>query len=85
MRIEIYGQPNCGFCKDAISLCEKHGYQHVYRDIAANLADRKEMLARAPGATKVPQIFINHRHIGGYDDLAALQKSGALQQLIAGT
>ena len=80
--VEIYTGPFCGFCYRAKRLLDSKGV--VYDDIDVMRAPerRREMVARAGGRTTVPQIFIDGRHIGGADDLAALDAEGRLDRLL---
>lgn len=70
-KIEIYGQAGCSFCFKAKAYATGHKLPFVYRDIA-DPNDRREMFARNPKATTVPQIFIGDTLIGGHDDLVAI-------------
>ncbi len=81
--VEIYTQPWCGFCASAKALLDSKGA--TYREINAphGTAARAEAIERAGGRTTVPQIFIDGRHIGGMDDLRALESAGALDRLLA--
>jgi len=79
-RIEIYSKPWCGYCYRAKSLLKSKGLKYEEtRVTGANLA---EMQARA-GRNTVPQIFIDGVHIGGSDELVALENSGKLDQLLS--
>lgn len=80
--ILIYTAENCGYCIRAKQLLTQKGV--TYQEIRIDLdpAKRTEMLARANGRRTVPQIFINDQHIGGYDDLAALEVNGKLDALL---
>ncbi|MBX5453916.1 MAG: glutaredoxin 3 [Acidobacteriia bacterium] len=81
--VEIYTQPWCPYCARAKRLLEKKGIE--YREISAphGSPERAEAIARSGGRTTVPQIFINGRHIGGCDDLFALDEAGELDPLLA--
>jgi glutaredoxin 3 len=81
--IEIYTKTFCSFCWRAKRLLESKGveYQEVVIDFGG--PDRQVMIERANGRTTVPQIFIDGRHIGGCDDLFALERAGKLDELIA--
>ena len=80
--IEIYTQPWCPYCARAMSLLAGKGV--VFREIDApnGSAERRESIHRSGGRTTVPQIFIGGRHIGGSDDLVALDRAGALDPLL---
>ncbi|MBR0663375.1 glutaredoxin 3 [Roseomonas hellenica] len=81
--IEIYTQDWCPYCDRAKALLDRKGVP--YREIAANpgSALRQEARERSGGRTSVPQIFIDGAHIGGSDDLAALDRAGKLDLLLA--
>jgi glutaredoxin 3 len=80
--IEVYTQPWCPYCARAISLLTSKGV--TVRDIDAphGSAEREESSRRSGGRTTVPQIFIDGRHIGGCDDLMALDRAGKLDPLL---
>lgn len=82
-RIEIYTSPLCGFCHAAKRLLADKGVTYVEIDVARDPAKRQEMMARAKGRHTVPQIFIGDTHVGGYDDMAALDRTGKLDPLLA--
>lgn len=81
--VEVYTRPLCGYSTAAIDLLDRKGA--IHHEIArANRPEIKpKMIARANGRATFPQIFIAGRHIGGYDDLAALERSGKLDALLA--
>ena len=81
-RIEIYTKFLCPFCSRAISLLKKKGASFEEVDISMGGPLRAQMLERSGGGTTVPQIFIDGRHIGGSDDLAALDRAGGLDPLL---
>ncbi|WP_224816731.1 glutaredoxin 3 [Hasllibacter sp. MH4015] len=81
--IEIYTSPLCGYCHAAKRMLNDKGVRFSEVDVAADPAKRQEMMGRANGRHTVPQIFIDDSHIGGYDDLAALDRSGKLDPLLA--
>lgn len=82
-KVEIYTKAFCGYCMRAKSLLQSKGADFEEYDITLGGPRRAEMLERAPGRTTVPQIFIDGRHIGGSDDLAALDRRGELDPLLA--
>ena len=82
--VEIYTSPFCGFCHAAKRLLNAKGVSFVEYDVASAPEKRKEMLQRASGRHTVPQIFIGSTHVGGYDDMAALENAGKLDPLLAG-
>lgn len=82
-KVEIYTKFLCGYCARAKRLLANKGAELEEFDITMNAAKRDEMLARANGHRTVPQIFIDDRHIGGSDELAALEAAGELDALLA--
>ena len=81
-KVEIYTKAWCPYCSRAMSLLQGKGVQPIEYDITMGGPKRTEMLERAPGRTTVPQVFIDGRHIGGSDDLAALDRAGKLDPLL---
>jgi glutaredoxin 3 len=81
-KIEIYTTMWCGYCARAKSLLEKKGAAYQEMDVMEDAARRAEMRERSKRTT-VPQIFINGQHIGGSDELAALEQAGKLDALLA--
>lgn len=83
MRVEIYTKTFCPYCWRAKALLESKGVE--YHEIAVDWGgEQKQMMVqRANGRTTVPQIFIGELHIGGCDDLLALDRAGKLDELIA--
>jgi glutaredoxin 3 len=82
-KVEIYTKAFCPYCVRAKGLLQSKGTQFEEYDITMDSTKRQEMLGRAHGQTTVPQIFIDGRHIGGSDDLAALDAQGGLDPLLA--
>lgn len=82
--VEIYTSPLCGFCHAAKRLLTSKGVSFVEFDVMSEPDKRQEMMARANGRHTVPQIFIGQTHVGGYDDMAALDSAGKLDPLLAG-
>ncbi len=82
-RIEIYTKFLCPYCARAEGLLRKKGAAYDEIDVTMDAERHREMVARANGRTTVPQIFIGDRHIGGSDDLAALENVGELDALLA--
>lgn len=80
--IVIYTKPTCPFCVRAIMLLTQKGVEFTEFDIAAQPELRDEMIEKANGGYTVPQIFINDQHIGGCDDMIALEQSGRLDSLL---
>ena len=81
-KIEIYTQPWCPYCSRAVKLLQKKGVDFTEIDAPHGTGQRQEAIKRS-GQTTVPQIFIDGRHIGGSDDLAALDRAGKLDPLLA--
>jgi glutaredoxin 3 len=81
-KIEIYTKAFCPYCYRAKSLLDSKGAEYEEIDISMGGPRRQEMIQRANGRTTVPQIFIDDRHIGGSDDLAALDHQGGLDPLL---
>jgi glutaredoxin 3 len=82
-KIEIYTKFMCPYCTRAKRLLEEKGAAFEEYDITMGGPKRTEMLQRSNGRTTVPQIFIDGRHVGGSDDLAALNAAGKLEPLLA--
>ena len=82
-QIDIYTKFGCGYCARAKRLLDEKGAKYEEHDITMGGPYRDAMLERAPQARTVPQIFIGDRHVGGSDDLAALERSGELDTLLA--
>ena len=82
-QITIYTKPYCPYCIRAVSLLEKKGAPFTEIEAAFDPAKRQEMIQRAGGRATFPQIFINERHIGGCDDMMALEYDGKLDALLA--
>jgi glutaredoxin 3 len=80
--VEIYTKWGCPYCYRAKALFEDKGVALTEYDVTMGGPKRAEMLERAPGRTTVPQIFIDGRHIGGCDDLLALDHAGGLDPLL---
>jgi glutaredoxin 3 len=82
-KVEIYTRFLCPYCSRALSLLNRKGVAFEQHDITMDAAGRATMIQRADGRTTVPQIFIGETHVGGSDDLAALEASGALDRMLA--
>jgi glutaredoxin 3 len=80
--VEIYTWATCPFCLRAKSLLNKKGVNFTEYSIDGDEEARYKMAKRADGRTSLPQIFINDQHIGGCDDLYALEKQGNLDPLL---
>ena len=84
-RIEIYATATCPYCIAAKALLTRKGAAFENIDVGADPDRRAEMMQRANGRRTVPQIFIDGRHIGGSDDLHALDRDGKLDALLGAT
>ncbi len=82
-KIEIYTQPFCPYCERAVGLLGQKGVAFEEYDSPRGSARRQESIERSGGRTSVPQIFIDGRHIGGCDDMMALDAAGKLDPLLA--
>ena len=81
-KIEIYTKMMCPYCTRAKRLFGDKGVAFEEYDITMGGPQRQEMLSRANGRSTVPQIFIDGTHVGGSDDLAALDRSGKLDPML---
>ncbi|MCB1589191.1 MAG: glutaredoxin 3 [Xanthomonadales bacterium] len=82
-KIEIYTSALCGYCSAAKRLLERKGANFQEIRVDQEAGKRDEMVQRS-GRMTVPQIFIGETHVGGYDDMAALDRAGGLDPLLAG-
>ncbi|MEM7295517.1 MAG: glutaredoxin 3 [Pseudomonadota bacterium] len=80
--VEIYTSPTCGFCHAAKRLLSSKGVSFSEIDVAREPERRAEMVQRAHGGRTVPQIFVGSTHVGGCDDLYALESAGKLDALL---
>jgi glutaredoxin 3 len=80
--IVMYSTAWCGYCQRARHLLERKAVAFREIKVDEDPKDRETMLARSGGRRTVPQIFIGERHVGGYDDLAALDRAGELDKLL---
>ena len=83
-RIEMYSSSFCPYCIRAKALLKKKGLEFVEYNIQTDPARHQEMLTRSNGARTVPQIFINDRHVGGCDELYALERRKELDGWLNG-
>jgi glutaredoxin 3 len=81
--IDIYTIPYCPYCADAKQLLTRKGVSFSEIKVAGDRNIRKEMIKRANGRSTYPQIFIGMTHVGGCDDLYALDEAGKLDPLLA--
>lgn len=82
--VEIYTQRYCGYCEAARNLLTRKNIAFSEIDVTGNRELRAAMIQRANGRTTAPQIFIGSTHVGGCDDLYALEEAGKLDSLLAG-
>jgi glutaredoxin 3 len=80
--ITIYTGPLCNFCDAAKRLLTRNNAEYKEINIATNDGAMDEMIKKANGRRTVPQIFFDEQHIGGYDDIRALEKENKLQELL---
>ena len=80
--IEIYTQPWCPFCERAMHILATKGVEFREIDAPKGSSARADAQQRSGGRTSVPQIFIGSRHLGGCDDLVALDRAGKLDPLL---
>ncbi|MBI1327064.1 MAG: glutaredoxin 3 [Alphaproteobacteria bacterium] len=82
-KVEIYTWTVCPYCVRAKDLMQRKGIEYTEHNIDGDDDARAKMVERAQGRRSLPQIFINDKPIGGFDDLSALDKSGELEKLLA--
>lgn len=82
--IEIFTRPGCGYCSAAKALLTRKGAPFTEYDAGIDPSFRAQMVERSHGGRTFPQIFIGGRHIGGCDDLYALEDAGELDALLEG-
>lgn len=80
--IIVYSGPFCPYCVRAKNLLTKKGVSFEEIDVSSNPQIRDEMIEKSNGRRTIPQIFINNQHIGGFDDLYALDMAGKLDPLL---
>jgi glutaredoxin 3 len=81
--VEIYTTRYCPYCSAAKTLLKRKGVSYSEIDVSRDLERRQEMIQRANGRMTVPQIFIGTVHVGGSDELYALERAGKLDALLA--
>jgi glutaredoxin 3 len=81
--VVIYTRQYCGYCAAAKSLLENKGVDYIEHDATGKPELRAEMIEKSRGGTTFPQIFINGTHVGGCDDLHALDRAGKLDPMLA--
>lgn len=80
--VTIYTRPFCGYCARALKLLSDKGADFTEIEAGMNPALRQEMITRSNGGTTFPQIFVGEQHIGGSDDMMALERAGKLDALL---
>ena len=83
-QVETYTSPFCAFCHAAKRLLSQKGVNFIEYDVSRDPEKRQEMMSRAHGRHTVPQIFIDQSHVGGCDELYALDRAGKLDPMLAG-
>ena len=81
-KVEIYTSMLCGYCHAAKRLLKQKGVDYTEYDVGCDVEGRAKMTELAGGRTSVPQIFINGTHIGGCDELYALEHDGKLSEML---
>ena len=82
-KVEMYTTQWCGYCARARALLQRKGVEFAEYDIEEEAGRREEARSRSGGRTSVPQIFIDGKHIGGSDEMSALEAAGKLDPLLA--
>ncbi|WP_417844687.1 glutaredoxin 3 [Thalassospira sp.] len=82
-KIEVYATDWCPYCKRARKLLDEKNADYDVIDVMMEPRRKREMMDRAGGKTSVPQIFINDEHIGGCDELMALNARGGLDKMLS--
>ena len=82
--VDIYTTRACPYCNAAKALLKRKGVKYSEIDVSSDLNRREEMIQRANGLMTVPQIFIGTMHVGGSNELHALERAGTLDTLLAG-
>ena len=82
-KVEIYTTPICGYCAMAKRLLDQKGVDFTEINVMGDMDQMQKMIQRANGGRTVPQIFIGDIHVGGSDDLHALERQGKLDALLA--
>ena len=80
--VTVYTTPICPYCVRAKNLLAKKGVPYEEVDVLSDPEARQTMLAKSGGARTVPQIFVGDTHVGGFDELNALEKAGKLDPLL---
>ena len=80
--ITMYTGPMCNFCEAAKRLFSRNNLKYQEIDISSTAGLREEMIKKSNGRRTIPQIFFDDQHIGGYDEVRALEKENKLQDLL---
>jgi glutaredoxin 3 len=83
-KVTIYTTPFCPYCHSAKALLKRKNVDFSEIDVSFDPQERQRMMAKAQGRRSVPQIFIGETHVGGSDELHALERQGKLDPLLAG-
>ena len=81
-KVEVYTTPYCPYCVAAKKMLQKKNVAFIELDVSGDAGLREKMMERANGGHTVPQIFIDDRHIGGFDDMAEMNALGELDSLL---
>jgi glutaredoxin 3 len=81
-RVEIYTKWGCPYCSAAKSLLDKKGVSYEEYDVTMGGPKKAEMQERVPGARTVPQVIVDGKALGGYDDISALDQQGGLDPIL---
>lgn len=81
-QVTIYTRPLCGYCARAVSLLKQKGVAFTEIEAGMDREKRQEMIQRSNGGNTFPQIFIGDMHIGGCDEMMALERAGKLDPLL---
>jgi glutaredoxin 3 len=81
-KVEIYTKWGCPYCVAAKSLLDKKGVTYEEYDVTMGGPKKAEMLERVPGARTVPQVIVNGKALGGFDDISALDSRGGLDPML---
>ena len=81
-KILMYSGPMCNFCEAAKRLLNRNNLKYDVIDISEGADTRDEMIKKSNGKRTIPQIFFDDQHIGGYDEVRALEKENKLQELL---
>lgn len=82
-KVTIYTRPFCGYCARALALLQDKGADFAEIEAGMDPALRREMMERSGGGATFPQIFVGEQHIGGCDDMLALDRAGKLDPMLA--